>query len=179
MADGSGSAIKFASGGNTERARITSGGDVGIGTTSVYSQLDVRGSVTTQPTVSVDNRYFIFSDWLNKTAATTHTCKITLGSQANVYLNHTIEIIFAGSSTASTTGYGGRAVYVVNAINAIQTVTEVEDVGTGVSFAATFTGMELTITATTTANNNVIAFTARITSGISVDTARPVSMVIA
>jgi len=54
IADGASDVIKFAAGGNSERMRIDSSGNVGIGTSSPTQKLDVRGSVYVGTSIGIN-----------------------------------------------------------------------------------------------------------------------------
>jgi hypothetical protein len=146
------------SSGATERMRITSGGNVAIGKTSASYKLDATEA-------RIGDGYIVYSATLGKTGSTTHTATITFGSQASFWEPKHVEIIFTGSAGAQNTTYAGIARYMFTTITSLGSVTELEDSGNGVSFAATTSGMDLVVTATTTSNNTRIGFVARIACG--------------
>jgi hypothetical protein len=148
-------------------------GNVGIGTTSPVATLTVQGDSTVSPQISSD-LYRVFTRVSSKSASSTFVATINFTSQINVYVAHLVEILFASSIPGSPARHSGRACYAVTSLTGLN-ITEIEDIGSGVSFAATSSGTNLIITATTTSGSVThYSFVARIVTGRS--TAVPLTM---
>lgn len=162
---------------NTESARLNSSGNMLVGTSTDYGG---RLQAVTDSSRLISNGngiYRVFTHRTAKASNTTSTCAITFGSQGNQHASHVVEILFAAAQDDANGGVGGRATFLCGSLTGVGTVSEIQDIGTGVSFTASASGSVLTITATTTSNRNVVAWTAKITSTF-VDAA-PTSMSIA
>jgi len=163
---------------NTARMTILAGGNVGIGKTSLAATLDVRGSLSVgNPANSV---YFVLAEQLAKTASTTHTVTISIGSSAAQHACWVLELTFAAGVVGSPTQNGGRATYVFQSFTSVGDITEIEDIGKDVTFSATASGMDIIITATTVASCTQIGAVAKLIRSTSAIAAQvPTSIVLA
>jgi hypothetical protein len=173
----SGTGVITYSTGGTERMRIDSSGDLLVGqSSSTAGQVQITNN-STRLISNANGVYRVFTQRITKTSNTTSTCAITFGSQGNQHASHIVEVLFATAQADSAGGVGGRATYMLGSLDAVGVLSEIQDIGTGTSFAATTSGSVLTITATTTSNNNIAAWTVKVTSTLS--SAAPTSISIA
>jgi hypothetical protein len=162
---------------NTERMRIDSSGNLLIGSTSNSGG---RLQVTTDSTNFISNAngiYRVFTRRISKASNTTSTCAITFGYQGNQHASHIVEVFFAAAQDDANGGVGGRATFMCSSLTGVGNVSEIQDIGTGTSFTTSTSGDVLTITATTTSNRNVVAWTVKVTS--TFDGAAPTQIVVA
>ena len=168
--------IAFAEGG-AEAMRIDSSGNLLVGQSSnTAGQVQITNN-STQLISNANGIYRVFTQSTSKASNTTSTCAITFGSQGNQHASHIVEVLFASAQDDANGGVGGRATFLCASLTSVGTVSEIQDIGTGTSFAATTSGSVLTITATTTSNRNVVAWTVKVTSTFS--SAAPTSISIA
>jgi hypothetical protein len=113
--------------------------------------------------------FYVFSDAISKTQSNTHTITIPFTSQGSQWSGFIVEVIFTATYTDVGEAYSGRAIYSIANLTAVSDVTEIQDIGTGCSFSAVGSGMNLIITETTTASGgnepNRIGATVFITRG--------------
>lgn len=150
---------------------------VGISTSTPQATLHVDGITC------VNDNYWILSANASTAQSNTHTITISFTSQASQWSAYIVEVIYASSHNNTNAAYGGRATYSCATLTSITDVTELEDIGTDVSFAATTSGMDLIITATSTATAgqepNRIGAVVRITRGNNAESNRPTGITLA
>jgi hypothetical protein len=158
--------------GGTERARINSSGNLLVGRTNDNGgRLQVTATSNALAFQSNEIYRVFNANAAFGSTSTTRTCAIPFTSQGNNWSGHLVEIIFTGANDASSAVIGGKATYAVSSLTGLG-VTEIQDIGAAVSFAASVSGTTLTITATTTTAVNWVGWTIRVTStnGFSVPT---------
>ena len=170
---------------SSESARINSSGNVGIGTTNPSTKLDVStlNSSYTEPIMQYNGACRVFAGRITKAQGNTHTITIPFQSQSSQYSGAVVEVLFTASWTDAGATFAGRAIYALTTLNAMTNLAEIQDIGSGVSFAGAISGMDLIITATTTASagqepNRIGAYVKVVTSNPSVS-ASPTTMTLA
>ena len=170
---------------SSESARIDSSGNVGIGTTNPSTKLDVStlNSSYTEPIMQYNGTCRVFAGRITKAQGNTHTITIPFQSQSSQYSGAVVEVLFTASWTDAGATFAGRAIYALTTLNAMTNLAEIQDIGSGVSFAGAISGMNLIITATTTASagqepNRIGAYVKVVTSNPSVS-ASPTTMTLA
>ena len=151
---------------------------VGIGTSSPQATFQVSG------TTCVSDIYYIFTASASTAQSNTHTITIPFTSQGVQYSAWVVEIIYASSWGAGVSAtYSGKASYAFNSLTTLYDLAELEDTGQRISFSASISGMNLIITATSTATAGQepdrISAVARITRGNVNVSNRPTGMTIA
>jgi hypothetical protein len=161
---------------NTERTRITPTGDTLMGSsTSVGGRLQIT-SDSTRMLSNGNGQYRVFNQVVQKASNTTSACAITFASQGSAHTSHIVEIFFAAAQDDANGGVGGTATYILGSLTGVGTLSEIQDLGTGVSFAGSVSGSVLTVTATMTSNRNVVAWTVKVTSTYSVGAPTSISV---
>ena len=129
-----------------------------------------RLQITSDSTRMLSNgngQYRVFNQVAAKASNTTSACAITFASQGSAHTSHIVEIFFAAAQDDANGGVGGTATFVLASLTTVGILSEIQDLGTGVSFAGSVSGSVLTITATMTSNRNVVAWTVKVTSTYS------------
>ena len=136
---------------NTERARITSGGDFGIGTSSPGARLSVTNSNATSPTLEFGGsqvREFVRTG--TQSSDSTIRVDITFTSQGAAWVGQLVDISIASAAGGSATPKSGAVRFAVNSLTDLQNLTSLASDLTGLTASAAVSGMELRVTFTAT-----------------------------
>jgi hypothetical protein len=168
--------ITFGISGVGEVSRFDTSGNLLIGTSSgTGGKLQIT-SDSTRMLSNGNGTYRVFNQILQKASNTTSACAITFASQGSAHTSHIVEIFFAAAQDDANGGVGGTATYILGSLTGVGTLSEIQDLGTGVSFAGSVSGSVLTVTATMTSNRNVVAWTVKVTSTYSVGAPTSISV---
>ena len=172
--DGTGP-LRFQTGAG-EVARFENGGNFLIGSSTNNGGRLQMTSDSTRMLSNGNGQYRVFNQVVQKASNTTSACAITFASQGSAHTSHIVEIFFAAAQDDANGGVGGTATFVLASLTTVGILSEIQDLGTGVSFAGSVSGSVLTITATMTSNRNVVAWTVKVTSTYSVGAPTSISV---
>lgn len=145
-----------------ERMRITSAGNVGIGTTSVGGKLTIADG---NSGISIQQNDLVrrFVRTLNGISQSSFTVSIPFTSQGSAWTNHYIEIKVAASANGINSSYGGLIGYVVHSLTGMGIVTAYNGL-TGLSASANNSGTTFSVTFTGTTFNHAVVHVTIVTS---------------
>jgi hypothetical protein len=156
-ANGGNGALTFytaASNSNTEKMRLDSSGNLGIGTTSPGARLSVTNSNATSPTAEFGgNQVREFVRTGTQSSDGTIRVDIAFTSQGSNWSSQLIEIAVSTSAGGSSSRYGGVVRYVLTSLTDLQGPTALASDLTGLTVATAFSGMEFRVTFSTTGGN--------------------------